>query len=138
MNTHIQRTFALLIVAILVAGCSATAMHEHGYDNYAQGTAERLLLLGIQAYEDGDLKKSSERLTGALSSGLTFNKDKVTAYKYLAFIHCSAGREQQCRDDFVAAVALDPEMQLSPAESGHPVWGPIFRSVKARNVRAGK
>src|SRR5690606_12732204 len=84
MNTQMQRAFAVLIVTIAVVGCSATALHEHGYDNYAQGTAERLLVLGIQAYENGDLKRSSERLTGALNSGLTFNKDKVTAYKYLA------------------------------------------------------
>lgn len=137
MDVYIQRTFALLIGAMMI-GCSATALHEHGYGNYAQGSAERLLLLGIQAYENGDLKQSSERLTGALNSGLTFDRDKVTAYKYLAFINCSAHREQQCRDDFVAAVALDPDMQLSPAEAGHPVWGPIFTSVKTRNTRAAK
>ena len=138
MNAQMQRALALLIVTIAMVGCSATTLHEHGYDNYAQGTAERLLVLGIQAYENGDPKRSAERLTGALNSGLTFNKDKVTAYKYLAFIDCSAGREQQCREDFIAAVALDPDMQLSPAESGHPVWGPIFKSVKARNARAGR
>jgi hypothetical protein len=36
-----------------------------------------------------------------------------------------------CRDEFRAALDIDPSMQLEPAEAGHPVWGPVFRSVKA-------
>jgi len=26
---------------------------------------------------------------------------------------------------------VDPGLELAPAEAGHPVWGPIFRSLKA-------
>jgi len=26
---------------------------------------------------------------------------------------------------------VDPTMDLAPAEAGHPIWGPIFRAVKA-------
>lgn len=127
------RTYALLSAVVLLAGCSATAMHERGLDQYAQGRGERMLVEGIRAYENGQLQKANEQIAAALGEGLVFDKDRVTAYKYLAFIDCSLGREQQCREDFIAAVALDPQMQLSPAEAGHPVWGPVFKSVKARN-----
>jgi hypothetical protein len=27
---------------------------------------------------------------------------------------------------------LNPALELEPAESGHPIWGPVFRSLKAR------
>lgn len=137
MTTLSLRTLcagALLGGAVLFfAGCSATAMHERGLGEYAPGVPERRLLQGIQAYEDGQLKTAATHLGEALSGGLVFDRDKVTAYKYLAFIDCSSGREQRCRDDFIAALAIDPDLQLTAAEAGHPVWGPIFKSVKARS-----
>lgn len=132
MSVSSTRFGALFALVLLLAGCSATTMHERGMDQYAQGRGERMLLQGIRAYENGDLKQADSDIKAALKEGLLFDKDKVTAYKYLAFIDCSLGREQQCREDFIAAVALDPNMQLSPAEAGHPVWGAIFRSVKGR------
>lgn len=132
MSVSSTRFGALFTLVLLLAGCSATTMHERGMDQYAQGRGERMLLQGIRAYENGDLKQADSDIKAALKEGLLFDKDKVTAYKYLAFIDCSLGREQQCREDFIAAVALDPNMQLSPAEAGHPVWGAIFRSVKGR------
>jgi len=49
----------------------------------------------------------------------------------VAFIHCSENRSRQCRDEFRKALAIDPDMELAPAEAGHPTWGPIFRSAKA-------
>ena len=57
--------------------------------------------------------------------------DKVTAHKHLAFINCSQNRTGPCRDEFRKALAIDPSMELAPAEAGHPTWGPIFRSLKA-------
>jgi hypothetical protein len=56
--------------------------------------------------------------------------DRATTHKHLAFIHCTAGRERACRDEFRKALAADPALDLAPAEAGHPVWGPIFRSLK--------
>jgi hypothetical protein len=41
-------------------------------------------------------------------------------------------RRQQCQDEFRKALELDPDMELSPAEAGHPSWGPAFRTAKAR------
>jgi hypothetical protein len=60
--------------------------------------------------------------------------DKVAAHKYLAFIHCAQAREASCRNEFRKALALDPDLELTPAESGHPMWGPVFKSLKKRSA----
>ena len=35
-------------------------------------------------------------------------------------------------DAFGRALQLDPAFTLTPAEAGHPLWGPVFRSLKPR------
>jgi Tfp pilus assembly protein PilF len=92
--------------------------------------AEPPLALGLRQYDDGDYAESAKTLQGAIDQGLGA-KDKANAHKHLAFIHCASSRQRACRDEFRKALALDPSLELAPAEAGHPVWGPIFRSVKA-------
>jgi Tfp pilus assembly protein PilF len=88
------------------------------------------LSAGLKQYEEGDYVESAKNLQGAIELGVP-EKERATAHKHLAFIHCSSSRERQCRDEFRKALAVDPALELSPAESGHPVWGPIFRSLKS-------
>ncbi|HEX2198913.1 MAG TPA: TssQ family T6SS-associated lipoprotein, partial [Burkholderiales bacterium] len=59
------------------------------------------------------------------------DSDRVNAHKHVAFIHCASDRERACRDEFRRALRVNPDLELAPAEAGHPIWGPIFRSVKA-------
>lgn len=89
-----------------------------------------VLATGLKQYEDGEYAGAAKSLRAAIDQGLS-NSDLVSAYKHLAFIDCASGRERQCRDEFRQALAIDPAMELAPAEAGHPVWGPIFRSLKA-------
>jgi Tfp pilus assembly protein PilF len=86
--------------------------------------------LALQQYEAGDYDESAKSFEGALRDGLN-DMERASAHKHLAFIHCAAQRERQCRDEFRKALAVDPALELEPAEAGHPVWGPVFRSVKA-------
>ena len=86
--------------------------------------------VGLKQYEAGDYTESAKNLQGAISLGLP-DRQRADAHKHLAFIHCSENRERQCRDEFRKALAVDPALDLAPAEAGHPVWGPIFRSLKA-------
>jgi len=88
------------------------------------------LSAGLKQYENGDYEESAKNLQGAIELGVP-DPQRVTAHKHLAFIHCSSNRERQCRDEFRKALAVDPALDLAPAEAGHPVWGPIFRSLKA-------
>ena len=86
--------------------------------------------LAMQQYEAGDYAESAKNFQGAIKEGLT-DKQLANAHKHLAFIHCAANRQKQCRDEFRKALSVDPALELEPAEAGHPVWGPIFKSVKA-------
>jgi Tfp pilus assembly protein PilF len=88
------------------------------------------LSTGLKQYEEGNYAESAKNLQGAIELGVE-DKERANAHKHLAFIHCSSNRQQQCREEFRKALAIDPALELAPAEAGHPVWGPIFRSLKA-------
>lgn len=120
----------LLVAAILMTACAAPVVRDAGLDKLAIRKAEQDLSSGLRAYEDGDYKNSARLLQSALGAGLFLNSDKVAAHKYLAFIHCAQSREKACRDEFRKALELDPKLELTPAESGHPSWGPVFKSLK--------
>ena len=91
---------------------------------------------GIKNYEDGNYSTSLSILQNLVAQKTATKNEKILAYKYLAFIHCISSteskeyRERMCRDSFKKAFELNPSFNLSPAEAGHPVWGPIFSSVK--------
>ena len=86
---------------------------------------------GLKQFDDGDYDASAKSLQAALERGLP-PKDQVDAYKHLAFIHCANNRIGACRDDFRKALTMDPTLELTAAEAGHPVWGPVFRSLKGK------
>jgi len=86
---------------------------------------------GLKEFEDGDYDASAKSLQTALDRGLP-PKDQVAAYKHLAFIHCANNRIGACREEFRKALTMDPKLELSPTEAGHPVWGPIFRALKGK------
>jgi len=97
----------------------------------SSGKGERELARAIKSYEEGDYKNASRQFQAALDLGLDAKADQATAHKYLAFMVCVSGREKPCRDEFRKALDADPGFELGPAEVGHPIWGPVFRSVKA-------
>jgi tetratricopeptide (TPR) repeat protein len=91
--------------------------------------AQRALTMGVWMYEDGDYVGAESYLKTALSLDVA-DAERVRAHKYLAFILCAERRQQECRREFREAIAIDPKFQLTPAEQGHPSWGPVFRSLK--------
>ena len=125
-------------VAALLAGCETAPMKEFRNDaksawSQITGSSSKggaALSTGLKQYDDGEYLPSAKSLQSALDQGLADN-DKVTAHKHLAFINCSQGRNGPCREEFRKALAIDPSLELSAAEAGHPTWGPIFRSLKA-------
>jgi hypothetical protein len=102
----------------------------------AKSRAEQDFERGVKNYEDGDYKSAARQLHSALSLGLPAFPDQATAHKYLAFIACASGRRRACSDEFRKAFEADGNFNLTPAEAGHPVWGPVFRSVKAETAKA--
>ena len=113
-----------------IGGIFQTQPESQGEPKKAR--AEQSLASGIRQYEEGNYVEASRLLQSSLDQGLSARSDQVRAHKYLAFIHCVSGRDARCRDEFRSALRIDPSFELAAAESGHPIWGPVFRSVKSR------
>ncbi|HKU70681.1 MAG TPA: TssQ family T6SS-associated lipoprotein [Burkholderiales bacterium] len=122
----------LVAFMLILAGCNTAPMKSIG-EMFQGGKAEQDLSAGIDKYNDGSYNEAARLLQASLDEGLSAKSDQVKAHKYLAFIHCGSGREAQCRNEFRAALKIDPSFELAANEAGHPIWGPVFRSVKGRN-----
>ena len=128
-----SKILPLLLTACLLNACTTPGkVAVQAPVPVVSNVAEQKLALGIASYEEGDYKSSQSLLQGALDASLSSKTDQVRAYKYLAFIHCVSGREKQCRESFKKALDVDASFDLKPAEAGHPIWGPVFRSVAAK------
>jgi Tfp pilus assembly protein PilF len=123
------RLLIVLAAAAALVGCGTEPMRELE-TMLKPNRGEAALATGLKQYEDGRYPESLKSLQSAIDQGLA-DRDRVNAHKHAAFIHCVLNRERACRDEFRKALRVDPGMELAPAEAGHPVWGPIFRSVKA-------
>ena len=149
---HPGRGLAAAVLIAVLAGCTlqqlrdfqASLAAEPAPDAFGQcpappeakvaalpvlSPAQRALTMGVWMYEDGDYDGAEIYLKSALSLD-TAEAERVRAHKYLAFILCAERRQQECRREFREALAIDPKFELSPAEQGHPIWGPLFRSLK--------
>lgn len=127
----VRMLIALAITASLTA-CSWEPVREirASFSRAFHRDGEPVLAAGIRKYDNGEYAAAAKDLQSALNLGL-WDSDRVRAHKYLAFINCASGHTDRCRHQFRLALAIDPQMQLAPAEAGHPIWGPVFRSVKA-------
>lgn len=122
------RPLIVLVLAAL-AGCETEPVRE--VQKLFQPTiAQQTLSTGLKQYEDGEYEQSLKTLQSAIQQGLP-ERDRVNAYKHSAFIYCVSGRERQCREEFKKALTIDPGTDLAPEEADHPMWGRVFRSVKA-------
>jgi len=130
---RIVRHVPVVLLAIAMLGACAQPVKE--FKRLLEPDSQSLLRQGIRNYDNGRLPQASEYFQEALDAGLT-EPDQVTAHKYLAFIHCASKRERQCRAHFRIALELDPAFDLAPGEAAQPAWGPIFRSLKARQERS--
>ena len=126
MTRMIVRLVVLAIAACLAA-CAAAP--NSGLSEVMQRPAERALLTGLRAYDDGQYADAESELNKALATGLVSAKDRATAHKHLAFVYCTSQRPRPCEDAFRAARAADPAFALTRAEAGHPLWGPVYKRV---------
>ncbi len=124
------------MASLILVGCGTVGTCEDGSGGirlFGKSAAEQKLDTGVKEYEEGNYMSSMNALQSVLETKLADNGDKLNAYKYLAFIHCISGREKLCKDYFRKVLEVNPHFELSPAEAGHPVWGPAFRSVKGKS-----
>jgi hypothetical protein len=123
-------TLTLLATLAVLAGCAAPPPAPGGgLADLLERPAERALVEGIRHYDDGHYPAAEAALRRALDSGLQSGRDRATAHKLLAFIACTSERLAECEDAFRAARGADPAFALTRAETGHPLWGPVYRKV---------
>lgn len=125
------RALLLILAALVLAGCETGPFKNLGVARYAGNS---YLAEGELNYEEGNYKVAKRRLQFALEEGLS-RPDRVKAHKFLAFIACVSSQPLTCREEFAIALELDPNFELDAAEAGHPIWGPMFKSVKAKQQK---
>lgn len=131
MSRHRLRFVSLSALALIVGCASAPppAPAAIGLAELMERPAERALIDGIRAYDDGQYPAAETALRKALGAGLRSPRDQASAHKLLAFITCTSNRPADCEAAFRAARAADPTFALSKSEAGHPLWGPVYRKV---------
>lgn len=87
---------------------------------------------GVRSFEIGEYRKAETRLTDSLRLGLNNKDEQLRAYKTQAFVYCVTKRAALCEKSFESAYAADKNFDLTRAERGHPVWGPVFTKVQTR------
>ena len=119
---------AAFAAAALLSACapSPEISPPRGLLDVTDQPAEKALLAGLRAYDDAQYAEAEKQLNTALLAGLVSPRDKAAAHKHLAFILCSSQRPVECEAMFVAARQADPGFELSRAEAGHPLWGPVY------------
>lgn len=126
------RTFlasGLVAALTLLASCAQPPAAPPGVMDLADRPAEKALLAGLRAYDDGQYPSAEKQFDAALAAGLGSARDRAAAHKYLAFIYCTSGRTDRCEEAFRAARQADPQFTLDKSEAGHPMWGPVYRRV---------
>lgn len=129
-----RRIAVLLAAAMVLAGCESAPMKDIRQafsDIFQESKGDADLSAGLRSYENGNYNESMKQLQSALDQGLS-KSGQLQAHKHLAFIHCASGRQGPCRSEFRQALTIDPAFDLTPAEAGHPLWGPVFAKEKAR------
>lgn len=124
------QVFAAALLVLLLAGCQSAPV-QHVRKLFTEDPAKQDLAAGIGKYEEGNQREAVRLLRSSLDSGTLSTADQVEARKHLAFIYCTSGRRSQCQDEFRKALRLDPSFTLAANEAGHPMWGPVFRTVKS-------
>lgn len=98
---------------------------------------ERELAEAIAIYAQGRYDDAVVWLTPLIGAPELSAALQLRVLKFLAFSHCASGRLRPCRQYFDMAFELDPNVQLTDAERGHPVWSKEFNAARAaaRNKR---
>jgi hypothetical protein len=148
---RLRHLFCQLALALICSACtqlpvtappppadSADTPAESPAPPAAPSKAQLALAAGISSYENGSYKLAARQFQSALTLGLPDGQNRSQAHKYLAFMHCVGGRSRQCREEFGKAMDADNNFDLTPAEAGHPTWGPVFRKLKASRSPSGE
>jgi tetratricopeptide (TPR) repeat protein len=132
-KARLARWLPAVAAAVFLAACSALGPGPavpQITEGQLRDKAKDNLALGLREYQAGNYEDATKNLSASLDHGLLSHAEQSRARKNLAFIYCISGREPQCRDEFRKAMEIDPGFDLTAAEAGHPIWGPVYRNVR--------
>jgi Tfp pilus assembly protein PilF len=129
MRPVLSLVAALLLLSSLFGCATPEPAPTGGLAELMERPAERALVEGLRAYDDGQYAPAEAALRKALAAGLRSGRDRASAHKLLAFITCTSQRLAECETEFRAARQADPAFMLSRSEAGHPLWGPVYRQA---------
>lgn len=125
------RVAAVLLLPLLISACAwVHSAPPASVSEVIAKPAERQLLTGLRLYDDAQYREAEIALGEALRLKLASPRDQATAWKTLAFVYCTSKRPAECEQAFRNARSADPDFVLSKAESGHPVWGPVYQASR--------
>jgi hypothetical protein len=122
--------------ALLLTGCNIVSTCDDaggGIRLFGKDQVEQKLEIAVKEYEDGNYVTSMNALETVLATKTASRAQKIRANKYMAFISCISSHEKSCREYFKNILEISPDFNLSAAEAGHPIWGPVFQSVKMKS-----
>ena len=93
---------------------------------------------GVQRYDDGEYKEAARHFQRALEQGSRAPPTRRTRASISRSSPAWRAARPLCRTEFRKAFEADPAFDLTPAEAGHPMWGPVFRGVKAEVAKKRK
>lgn len=142
MKKAIAHRYVLAAVLLAAAGCQNLPGIEGQQqpaapqitESVLRDRAQQQLADGVKQYDTGDYDNAVKSLQASLEHGMLSKAEQARARKYLAFSHCVSGREILCRDEFRKAFEIYPDFALTAAEDGHPIWGPVYRSVRTQLI----
>lgn len=128
---HRKMKLAAPLIFVLLTACSQLPKQTDG-NQPASPTPEAQAHYehGLVNYRENRFDAALNDLGAAVASKSLKSSDEINARKHMAFIHCVSGRELPCREQFQAILKVEPSFDLAPNEASHPIWGPVWRSVK--------
>ncbi len=118
---------------LLFSGCNVVSTCDDGGGGirlFGKDQVEQKLEIAVKEYEEGNYVTAMNSLEAVLATKSASRAQKIRANKYMAFISCISSREKSCKEYFKNILEINPEFNLSAAEAGHPIWGPVFKNVK--------
>lgn len=128
------RFLMILCTALLWSCAHEPETMPNGQPRLSVSDAESNYTQGVAEYHDGHYEVALSKLEAALASERLKPAQSTDARKHMAFIYCITNREPECRTQFLAALKIAPDFDLSPGEIGHPLWGPVWRSIKGEHT----
>jgi Tfp pilus assembly protein PilF len=120
---------------LVLAGCQALSAGRPGKDVQpgTQRVAQAAVEEGAKQYDAGNFQGAIRVLSITNEINLAKPETQIKAHKLLAFSYCATGKTSFCHTEFVKILAIDPGFSLSKSERTHPIWGPVFDSVRTNS-----